>query len=149
MKFNDQFLELEKQLTALGHSILMPVAVPGVDYWSEDGTSRQEAKKGLRLVEKHLDKINESDAILVANYTKGDAENYIGANSFLEMGYAKYKGKKIFLLNPLPNQKYIGDELVSFEPIILHGDLDKIAVEETASSHAPALFSQDEKVDDE
>ena len=128
MKFNDKFLELEKQLEALGHSVLIPVAVDGVDYWAEDGTSRQETKKGLRLVEKHLDKINESDAILVANYTKGDVENYIGANSFLEMGYAKYKGKKIFLLNPLPSQKYIEDELVSFEPIVLDGDLSRISL---------------------
>ncbi|MBI4087060.1 nucleoside 2-deoxyribosyltransferase [Candidatus Kaiserbacteria bacterium] len=126
MKFNDRFLELQKELEALGHTVLMPTAVPGVDYWEEDGTKRQEAKKALRLVEKHLDKINESDAILVANYTKDDTENYIGANSFLEMGYAKYKGKKIFVLNPLPDQRYIRDELVSFEPIALNGDLSLI-----------------------
>ncbi len=126
MRFNDKFLELKTKLEALGHAMYMPVAVEGIDYWSEDGADRQEAKKNLRLVEKHLDKINESDAILVANYTKGDIENYIGANSFLEMGYAKYKGKKIFLLHPLPDQKYIEDELVSFEPIVLNGDLSLI-----------------------
>ena len=83
-------------------------------------------KKGLRLVETHLDKITESDAILVANYTKGEIEHYIGANTFLEMGYAKYKAKKIFVLNPLPNQKYINDELLSFESVILDGNLNKI-----------------------
>lgn len=126
MKFNDKFLELQKELEALGHTVLMPIAAAGVDYWEEDGTKRQEAKKALRLVEKHLDKINESEAILVANYTKVDIGNYIGANSFLEMGYAKYKGKKIFVLNPLPNQPYIRDELVSFEPIVLNGNLSLI-----------------------
>lgn len=127
MKFNDKFLELQKELEALGHIILMPVAVEGIDYWAEDGTERQKAKKALRLVEKHLDKINESETILVANYTKGNIENYIGANSFLEMGYAKYKGKKIFVLNPLPDQKYIADELISFEPIVLNGDISLIS----------------------
>ena len=126
MKFNDEFLKLQKDLEALGHTMLMPVAVPEVDYFSEDGTNRIEAKSRLRLVEKHMDKINESEAILVANYTKGDIENYIGANSFLEMGYAKYKGKKIFVLNPLPSQKYIDDELRSFGSIVLNGDISLI-----------------------
>ena len=126
MKFNDKMLELKSELESKGHEIHMPIVVSGVDYWSLDGTKKVEAKKGLRLVETHLDKITESDAILVANYTKGDIENYIGANTFLEMGYAKYKAKKIFVLNPLPDHKYISDELLSFEGIILNGNLSKI-----------------------
>lgn len=127
MKFNDKFLELKKELESLGHEVLMPIAVEGLDYWAEDGGKRIEAKKGLNLIETHMDKITESEAILVANYTKGDIENYIGANTFLEMGYAKYKGKKIFILNPLPNQRYINDELESFEPIVLNGDFSLLS----------------------
>ncbi|MBI2466048.1 MAG: hypothetical protein HYV66_02340 [Candidatus Sungbacteria bacterium] len=127
MKFNSEMVELQKKLEALGHQVHMPIAVTGLDYWAQDGVKRIEAKKGLRLVETHLDKITESDAILVANYTKGDTKNYIGANTFLEMGYAKYKGKKIFVLNPLPDHKYIYEELTSFEGMILNDDLTKIA----------------------
>jgi len=126
MKFNENFITLKKDLENLGHEVLMPIAVPSVDYWEEDGSRRIEAKKRLGLVGAHMDKITESDAILVANYTKGDIENYIGANSFLEMGYANYKGKKIFVLNPLPDQKYINDELISFSPVVLDGDLSKV-----------------------
>lgn len=106
----------------------MPIKVPGIDYWVEDGKERVEAKKRLNLVAKHLDKIEQSDAILVANYTKGDTENYIGANTFLEMGFANYRGKKIFVLNPLPDQKYISEELLSFGALILNGDLNGINV---------------------
>jgi len=73
-----------------------------------------------------MDKILKSDAILVVNITKDNIENYVGANTFLEIGFAHYKQKKIFLLNPLPGQSYIIDELETVEPEIINGDLSKI-----------------------
>ncbi|MEK7669022.1 MAG: hypothetical protein AAB350_00305 [Patescibacteria group bacterium] len=126
IKFFDEMVGFQKQLKANGHEVFMPIKVVGVDYWSEDGKSRIEAKKGLGLVNEHLNKIEKSDAILVANYTKGDIKNYIGANTFIEMAFAHHNGNKIFILNPLPNQKYINDELVSFDGIVLNGDLNNI-----------------------
>ncbi len=126
MKFNDKFLVLKENLEKLEHEIFMPIAIQNLDYWSDDRTQHIQAKKEMGLLQKHMDKIYSSNAILVANYTKNDVENYIGANTFLEMGYAKYIGKKIFLLNAMPDQKYIQDEIISFEPIILNGDLSKI-----------------------
>lgn len=85
-----------------------------------------EAKKRYEFIDEHLKKIEKSDAILVVNITKRDIENYIGANTFLEMGFAHYKKRKVFALNPLPNQKYILDEVLTIDPIILNGDLTKI-----------------------
>ncbi len=126
VKFFDEMVELQKKLEENGHTVLMPIKVSGVDYWSDDATSRIEAKRRLGLLEKHMDKIERSDAILVANYTKGDIKNYIGANTFLEMGFARYRNKKIFLLNPIPDQKYISDELLSWEPIVIEDNLEKI-----------------------
>ncbi|MDO8663846.1 MAG: hypothetical protein Q7K28_03395, partial [Candidatus Wildermuthbacteria bacterium] len=92
-------------------------------YWEEDGSKRIEDKKTLNLAKTHLDKIENSVAILVANYTKGEIENYIGASTFLEMAFAHYRGKKIFVLNPLPNQKYIDDELKAYDAVVLNGNL--------------------------
>lgn len=126
MKFFKEMADLQGRLESQGHVVFMPIAIDGLDYWQEDGSKRVEAKKGLNLVATHMDKIKKSDAILVANYTKGDMEHYIGANTFLEMGFAHYLGKKIFLVNPLPKQKYIDDELVSFDPIVLNGDLARV-----------------------
>jgi hypothetical protein len=60
------------------------------------------------------------------NITKKDIENYVGANTFLEIGFAHYIEKKIYFLNPIPNQLYIIDELQTIEPIILNGDLGKL-----------------------
>jgi hypothetical protein len=73
-----------------------------------------------------MDKIEKSDAILVANYTKKEIENYIGANTFLEIGFAHHIGKKIYFLNPIPDQPYIREELEAVEPVVLNGNLDKI-----------------------
>lgn len=126
IKFMDQMEAIQKQLESSGHTVFMPIKVDGVDYWGEDGQSRVDAKKKLGLIEEHMNKIEQSDAILVANHTKGETQNYIGANTFLEMGFAKYRGKKIYILNPLPDQKYINDELLSIDGQVINGDLSKI-----------------------
>lgn len=119
-------IEVQKELERMGHTIFMPIQADGVDYWSEDGASRVQAKKKLELISEHMNKIEKSDAILVVNITKKEIENYIGANTFLEIGFAHYRDKKIYLLNPAPNQKYIEDEMLTMEPIVINGDLTKI-----------------------
>ena len=127
IKFFNQMLEAKAKLTEMGHIVLMPVKADGVDYWSENNASRVEAKKKFELISEHMDKIEKSDAILVVNITKGDIKNYIGANTFLEIGFAHYRDKKIYFLNGIPDQKYIEDEVLTVEPIVLNGDLTKIA----------------------
>lgn len=126
IKFFEKMQEIETELKKLGHNVFMPVKAAGVDYWSDDNTGRIEAKKKFDLISEHMNKIDGSDAILVANFTKGDIENYIGANTFIEIGFAHYRKKKIYFLNPLPDQKYILDEILTVEPIIINNDLKKI-----------------------
>ncbi|MDO4742346.1 MAG: hypothetical protein Q4A79_03185 [Candidatus Saccharibacteria bacterium] len=50
----------------------------------------------------------------------------IGANTFLEMGFAYYAKKPIYALNPLPDYKYINDELLNFDVKVINGDLSEI-----------------------
>jgi len=126
IKFFERMAEVKNSLEENGHEVLMPVKAVGVDYWAEDNTSRVEAKKNLNLIAEHMNKIEKSDAILVINETKGEIVNYIGANTFLEIGFAHYRSKKIYFLNDIPDQKYIMDEIVTVEPMVLNGDLDKI-----------------------
>lgn len=126
LKFEDKMIEIQKGLEKLGHTVFMPIFLKNIDYWSKDNTSRVKAKRSLNLIHEHMDKVKESDTILVVNMTKKDINNYIGANTFMEMGFAHYLGKKIYLLNPLPDQPYIKDELEAIDPIILNGDLNKI-----------------------
>lgn len=126
IKFFDDMVKIQKVLEARGYTVLMPVKADGVDYWADDNTSRVQAKKTLELINEHFNKIEQSDAILVVNITKKDIENYIGANTFLEIGFAHYRDKKIFLLNPVPDQPYIIDEIQTIDPIVIDGDIDNI-----------------------
>lgn len=70
--------------------------------------------------------IRNSDAILVVNIDKKGIKNYIGGNSFLEMGFAHIYNKKIYLLNDVPTMLYT-DELKAIQPVVLNGDLSKIS----------------------
>ena len=77
------------------------------------------------VIKRYYEIIKEADAILVMNYEKHGIQNYIGGNTFLEMGFAHVLGKKIFLLNPIPEMIYT-DEIKAMQPIILNGDLSLI-----------------------
>ena len=129
IKFMDEMVALQKTLEKAGHTVYMPIKVPGVDYWEEDGSGRVAAKKADNLIGKHMDKIKKSDAILVANYTKKGIKNYIGGNTFSEMMFAHYLGKKIYMVNPAPKQNYVVDiidELDSMEPRVVGGSVDEL-----------------------
>jgi len=77
------------------------------------------------VIRKYFEKIKDCDAILILNYSKKGIDNYIGGNTFLEMGFAHVLNKKIFLLNEIPDIYYF-DEIKAMEPIILDGDISKI-----------------------
>jgi len=126
IKFFEQMVEIQRRLEDLGHAVLMPVKFEGVDYWGENNQSRVEAKRKFGAISRHFDKIKKAEAILVVNLDKNEIKNYIGANTFLEIGFAYYLKKKIFLLNPIPEQGYIEDEIQTVEPTVLNGNLGGI-----------------------
>ena len=70
--------------------------------------------------------IKGSDGILVLNYEKKGVENYIGGNSFLEIGVAFDLGKKIFLLNPIPENLPYTEEIEVINPVVINGDFSII-----------------------
>ena len=65
-----------------------------------------------------------SDAILVLNIDKKGIKNYIGGNTFLEMGKAFDKGIPIFLLNNIPEKIMYREELIAMQPIVVGTDWD-------------------------
>lgn len=129
MKFAKEMIETKSKIENLGHVGCLP---EGVENYAEGKVDKIGGSEGAKrkiannLIKKHYDLINSSDAILVVNYDKNGITNYIGGNSFLEMGYAYVLGKKIFLLNPIPEIELIKQEIEAFQPIVLNGDLNKI-----------------------
>jgi hypothetical protein len=66
-----------------------------------------------------------ADALLVLNLRRHGIANYIGGNTFLEMGFAHVLNQKIFLWNPIPEMGY-RTEIEAMRPIVIDKDLTKI-----------------------
>jgi hypothetical protein len=113
MKVKDKILEVANQLEEKGYNVLLPV----------------ECMKGLDKIiasRAHLDRIcnPDTDIVLIVNAKKNNIENYIGPNSFAEIAFGFYFGKKVYLLNDI-YQPY-EDELVGWKVTPLNGNLELI-----------------------
>ena len=127
LAFTDEVKEIANRLHELGHEVLLPngVIIDAI-YKADFDSVKAKRGNGYDFVREHFKKIEESDAMLVCNFTKNGIDNYIGANTFLEMGFAYYIKKPIYALNPLPDYKYINDELLNFDVKVINGDLSEI-----------------------
>jgi hypothetical protein len=114
--------DIKKQLVALGHTVQLPHKS---EYFLKhndfDETSDPETKN--MYIKKHMEKINNADAILVVNEEKNGIQGYIGGNTFLEMGFALRDDVKIFILNPYAPQLPYVEEIAGMLPIVINGDL--------------------------
>jgi hypothetical protein len=70
--------------------------------------------------------IDRCDALVVCNFDKGEKKNRIGENSFLEMGYAFFANKPIFVLQGPPYGDDKIEEVLGMTPVFLHGDSSTI-----------------------
>lgn len=132
VKFAKELVNVYKKLEALGHQPMMHKDMFGI----ADGTA-QELIDGINLnhseiKRKHYfikwwhDCIKSGDAILVCNFDKNGIKNYIGGNTLMEIGFAHVNNKKVFLLNPIPEDVFYKDEIKAMADVILNGDLNKI-----------------------
>ncbi|MEK9151965.1 MAG: hypothetical protein AAB692_01215 [Patescibacteria group bacterium] len=137
MQFTEKMLDLREKLNALGHdAFVTTLAAPFV------GKSDEE-KERIKISQKmNSDAIREfwrlmqgADAVLAANYEKNGVSGYIGANTFLEIGFAHVLGQKVYLLHPEPENAYISTELAAMRPIVLDGDSARLAAKEKINLH--------------
>lgn len=130
MSFAEEMKAIAQELASMGHEVFMPEPTEG-GYGKRDEASSVQRKVELDLIRRHWEKIRISDAILVLNMKKNGVANYIGGNSFLEMGFAHVLNKEIFLLNDVPDVSYRA-EMVAMQPSCLRGDLKRLEAGLTA-----------------
>ncbi len=132
IKFAKEIVEIYRQLEKLGQEPLMHEEMFGI----ADGTAREliqeisqnhpEVKRKYGFIKWWHDCIKNSDAILVCNFDKNGIKNYIGGNTLMEMGFAHVNDKKVFLLNPIPEEVSYSDEIKAMVDVVLNGNLNLI-----------------------
>ena len=129
MRLSKKMLQIKEELTKLGHFVVL---LSHTEEYAILNTSDQMHNESVKnkinydLIRQYFSEIERNDAILVVNDTLKGIPNYIGGNSFLEMGFAHILNKPIYLLHEIPDIGY-RDELEAMSPIILKGDLAKIS----------------------
>ena len=132
-------IEVTKKLEALGHEVELPMneiadkdgnMISITEYYerrkSESSDTSWIWDRKEQAIRAHFEKIEWADAILVLNYDKRGLANYVGGNTLIEMGLAFHLRKTIYLLNPIPEIGY-KEELLAMKPVLINGDLGKIA----------------------
>lgn len=120
-------MEIKTDLEKLGHEVVLPHNLHLYASGEKRAETRQESTKNKAkddLIRQFYSEIKDSDAVLAVNLTKNGVENYIGPNTFLEIGFAHVLNKKIFLLNPVPDMP-IADEILAIKHTVINGDLSK------------------------
>lgn len=134
LDFFTEMKEIREKLVEAGHEIFMPATAEKIlaGKVSIDEINQEKGTKAFsdrvvktNAIKYHYNKIKESDAILVINISKKGIDNYVGGNTFLEIGFAYILEKKIFMLNNMPEIAY-SDEIEAMQPIVLNNDLSKI-----------------------
>lgn len=129
LTFYKEIREVQQSLIALGHDALIPKSIRLIEEegYKKPQTVRERlaAETKYHFISEHFKKVEQADAILVVNLDNHGIPNYIGGNTFLEIGIAFYLGKKIYFFNPIPHMEY-ELELASMYPVVLHGNFSKI-----------------------
>lgn len=129
---------IQEQLKDLGHQVKIPRdTIPDKDgtpipsplfYQLKKAAPDSDTWMWARINENirmHFDKIAWSESVLICNYDKNGIAHYIGGNTLIEMGVALFLGKRIYLLNPIPEVAY-KEEVLAMQPIVLNNNLKAI-----------------------
>lgn len=92
MTFQDEMKELAKDLSGQ-FSVRLP----------EGGIKNPSAEDKRIYMQRHFEKIEWADIVLVYNKMKNGVDGYIGNNTLIEMGVAFYLKKKMVLASVIPD----------------------------------------------
>jgi len=132
--FRKEMLEYVNKLRELGHEgIIHPdyeafAKGEKQDVWQDIQKEHWAAKRKYNYIKWYYNAIVNSDAILVLNFNKKGIKNYIGGNTLMEIGFAHVNDKKVFLMNPIPEEVSYFDEIKAMVDEIIDNDLNKINI---------------------
>ena len=123
-RFYPKVAETKSALEAAGHHITPPNGYN--DAHAEAFIRQLDAKSYMTwkadMLRRNSQVVAAHDAVLVLNFDWSGHGSYIGGATFLEAFKAFELGKKLYLYNAAaPGPLY--DEIMGFDPTIIHGDL--------------------------
>lgn len=126
MKLYDEMVECKMYLQKLGISVEIP---KNEENLPEEISEQAFLEFKRKASNQYLKKIRDSstEAILVYNATKNGKDNYIGANTFVEIAMSVAWNRKVYLLNDI--YEPYRDELLSWNVVCLNGRLDRLVTE--------------------
>jgi hypothetical protein len=134
MRFVERIIDIYRKLERMGHAPEVHEQAFGL----VDGTAAQlrdtgiehaDIKRKYGFIRWWHECIKRNDAILVCNFDKDGIRNYIGGNTLMEMGFAHVNNKKIFLLNPVPEDVPYVEEIKAMVDEVINGDLGRISLD--------------------
>lgn len=128
MQFTEKMIEMKDKLNSLGHdAYITKLHKPFIGKTDEEKEQiKIDQKNNLDAIVEFWNMMQGGDAVLVLNLDKNGIKNYIGGNTFLEIGFAHVLKQKIFLLNPIPEIEFYKTEITAMKPIIINGDISMI-----------------------
>ncbi|MBE5734970.1 MAG: hypothetical protein E7361_00755 [Clostridiales bacterium] len=123
--FYDKLDYYKQSLENLGHTIYLPNCWNCPETEAKYRGTSDHAKWKASMIKHSEEVIKGVDAVLVLNFEKNGIKNYIGGATFLEIYDAFRLNKLIYFVNDLPDGM-LKDELIGFDPIIIHNKLELI-----------------------
>jgi hypothetical protein len=112
MRHTDKFAALQDSLEAAGHQAILPQTEEGL-------TKRQ-------YIDEHMSRLQDSEALLLANFDDERGDGYIGASCFFEAGWAFALGKPVYTLQPIDATSPFAEDLMAIDCQVINGDMSKI-----------------------
>lgn len=128
MQFTEEMMRICEVLEKMGHTTFMSKFKDAYVGKTDEEKEVQKLKDKYTndAIREFWKPMQDADALVVVNLDKHGIKNYIGGNSFLEMGFAHVLNQKLFLLNPIPDMPYYGTEIIAMNPVVLNGKLEDI-----------------------
>jgi hypothetical protein len=103
MAFIDEMEAIAVVLRKKGYAVSTPVREESSTNWDSLSEAETFALK-KNYIDRHLEKIKQSDLVLLANYAKEGTGGYIGANSLMEAAFAYALGVPVAYLKQIGEQ---------------------------------------------